>query len=143
MKINRVGYGATLNTGNYENVKLYLEAEVEEWEDPIKCIEVLKQKLLETVRRKEEATDYEERVERARRRISNINYKLGKAKHTWQEIIDAKEKAINLLDTFGVAEEKLSMIKHHFPDTPSFDPVKVDNDDNDNEYGVDVDDILL
>lgn len=136
MKIDRIGYGATLNTGNYESMKLYLEAEIESWEDPIECINILKQKLLETVRRKEEAADYEERAERAERRVSNANYQLEKAKKTWQEIVDAKEKAIALLESFGVGEDKLSTIKYHFPSTPSFDPVKI-NDDDDNEYGVD------
>lgn len=42
MKINRIGFGYTKNLGNYENCKIWLEAELEDWEDALESLNILR-----------------------------------------------------------------------------------------------------
>ncbi|MEG4294289.1 hypothetical protein Q5692_38055 [Microcoleus sp. C2C3] len=42
MKIDRIGFGYVKSLGNYENCKLWLEADLEDWEDPSESLNLLR-----------------------------------------------------------------------------------------------------
>ena len=47
MQIRKIGFGQTKNLGNYQNQKLYLEAELEDWEDPSESLNLLRERVAE------------------------------------------------------------------------------------------------
>jgi uncharacterized coiled-coil protein SlyX len=42
MRKKTIGFGYVKNLGNYENCKLYMEAELEDWENPLESLELLR-----------------------------------------------------------------------------------------------------
>jgi hypothetical protein len=83
MKIDRIGYGETINTGNYENIKPYFEAELEPWEDPIKSLEILKAKCREAENQKRDLEGSKAEAEKAQSRLYWANQALKRAKERW------------------------------------------------------------
>jgi len=47
MKITQIGFGYTKNLGGYENCKVWLEAHLEDWEDPSESLDVLRTRVAE------------------------------------------------------------------------------------------------
>ncbi|MEG4121902.1 hypothetical protein QUA43_31125 [Microcoleus sp. N9_B4] len=47
MKITQIGFGYTKNLGNYENCKVWLEAHLEDWEDPSESLDILRTRVAE------------------------------------------------------------------------------------------------
>jgi len=45
MRIDRIGFGYVKNLGGYENYKLYIEAELESWEDPSQSLDLLRNRV--------------------------------------------------------------------------------------------------
>ncbi|MEG5048846.1 hypothetical protein [Microcoleus sp. B4-C1] len=50
MKINRIGFGYTKNLGNYENCKVWLEADLEDWEDPQESLNCLRNRVAQELK---------------------------------------------------------------------------------------------
>ena len=42
MRITKIGYGKLITTGDFNNRKLYMEAEISKTDDPKKCFDALK-----------------------------------------------------------------------------------------------------
>ncbi|MEG4448551.1 hypothetical protein QUA52_06750 [Microcoleus sp. N9_A3] len=45
MRITRIGFGYTKNLGNYENCKVWLEADLEDWEDASESLNILRDRV--------------------------------------------------------------------------------------------------
>ena len=131
MKIDRVGFGATLNTGNYEKIELYLEAELEPWEDPLESIKALRRKIYEFQNDKQKSDELERKADLAETRLSNANHRLKTAKARWEELVKVRDQVLSILMAAGVSEEKLADLKSRFPNTPNFDSI-ASSDDTEN-----------
>jgi len=146
MKIDRIGYGETINTGNYENIKPYFEAELEPWEDPIKSLEILKAKCREAENQKRDLEDYKAQAEKVQSRLYWANQALKRAKERWEAITLDWERLMFVLQTVGFDEEKIRSLKDNFPNTPDFRPVGIEdvkNDDDEDDDDEDDDDIPM
>ena len=47
MKIRKIGFGQTKNLGNYQNQKIFLESELEDWEDSSQSLDLLRERVAE------------------------------------------------------------------------------------------------
>jgi len=143
MKIVRIGYGETINAGNYnyENLKIWLEADLEPWEDPIQSIEVLRKKVREIVNQKEELSYIFELKHQAERRISWANTQLGVAKKRWQEAAQNWRDLIAMFQSVGASESVIDRLNTSFPNEPNFSPVGQQEPDESDVDESDVDEI--
>ncbi|MFB2833473.1 hypothetical protein [Floridanema evergladense] len=144
MKIVRIGYGETISTGNYENMKPYFEAELEDWEDPLKSLEILKQMVKAVHRGRTDLDDIFEQKLTAERRISWINDRIKSAKKRWQDATKSWQELIAMFKSVGLSQVRIDQIEASFPQEPNFTLIgeepeeeeeeEEEEDDDDNEY---------
>ncbi|GAC1457018.1 MAG: hypothetical protein NVS2B14_00050 [Chamaesiphon sp.] len=121
MKIQLIGYGTTKGIGNFENIKIYSEAVVEEGETPEEAL----QKLREWVNSKcpdyDKTRDLEYRRHNAEQELSRIESELDRktnlAREQWGRLEDIWNKAIAFLKVQGLEHTTFQL---HFPQRPSF-----------------------
>ncbi|OKH39072.1 hypothetical protein NIES2119_08050 [[Phormidium ambiguum] IAM M-71] len=124
MKIKRIGYGCTVTTGSYENKKYYVEADVEDWEDPEETYSALIEWTNKLIKREDEYKDLKRLVGNAESKLGNINYSLRSVEKQW----DAIETSWGNLMTFLKANDlNTEEFERRFPSRPDFSPVGVKN----------------
>lgn len=124
MKIRRIGYGCTVNTGSYENKKYYVEADVEDWEDPDQTYSQLVDWTNKMIKREDEYRDLKRLVGNAESKLGNINYALRSAEKLWETIEHSWGVVINFLRANELETEEF---ERRFPGRPDFGPVVVKN----------------
>lgn len=90
MKINRIGFGYTKNLGGYENCKVWLEADLEDWEDPSESLNQLRDRVVQELDLPDKWFDLKGKfarqltaVETASADLEEVKQKLERAKKRW------------------------------------------------------------
>ena len=95
MKITKIGFGFTKNLGHYENQKLYLEAELEEWEDASQSLNILRDRVAEELSLPDKYLDLKGKFarqlrasEEAKTKLEEINEKIEQAMAAWENFAE-------------------------------------------------------
>ena len=114
MKIKTIAYGVTHNTGNYENIKLYAEAEVEDWENPEETLNHLRNWVKGQVNQHREVDDLREKKNRIERQLDEYNWKLAIAAEKWKSLTEKWDEAVAFLRHHGLESG------YNLPKAPQF-----------------------
>jgi hypothetical protein len=114
MKITTVGYGTTRNTGNYENQKLYLEAEIGEGEEATTILKELEERVNQHVSVTVDVKSLEGQKYALNCQLETIKRKILLAKTAWQELESQWKEAEEFLKFHGITPIK------SFPTAPYF-----------------------
>lgn len=124
MKIKRIGYGCTVNTGNYENKKYYVEADVEDWEDPDQTYSALVDWINQRIKREDEYKDLRRLISNGQSKLGNINYALKDAEKVWRIIEDSWADLMKFLKANDIGTKEFEA---RFPIRPDFNLINVKN----------------
>lgn len=109
MKIKRIGFGYTKNLGNYENCKLWLEADLEDWENPSESLEVLRNRAAQELGFPDEWHNLKDKIAQQVAALESIasaveseKAKLVKAEQAWRNFAE-------FLTAHGVEPDTLSI----------------------------------
>ena len=114
MKIKTIGYGCTRNTGNYETLKFYLEAEIngdENWEE---CFVQLRKLAEQQASGFKEIQDLEERRQQLADDVERFGSKVSWAEHAWNKLEAQWAEAKAFLAVHGIE------LNAKLPDRPAF-----------------------
>ncbi|MEB3281128.1 MAG: hypothetical protein VKK42_19605 [Lyngbya sp.] len=93
MKYKEIGFGLTVNMGNYESLRFDLVAELEDWENPEESMKILKERLVEIA--KVELSNGESRV---LRKLDLDKKYIKEIKEMAREVKAQREKRGELID---------------------------------------------
>lgn len=109
MKITKIGYSYTKNEGNYENSKVYLEAQLEEWEDASQSLNILRSQVAEELKLPERLHDLRNKVDYQERTLRNLGIQALKEKENLERAQRAWENFSEFLTAHGVNPETLTI----------------------------------
>ncbi|MEG3899935.1 MULTISPECIES: hypothetical protein [unclassified Microcoleus] len=109
MKITKIGYGYAKNEGNYENSKIYLEAEIEGWEDASQSLNILRSQVAEELKLPERLHDLRNKVDYQERTLRNLSIQVLKEKENLERAQRAWENFSEFLTAHGVNPETLTI----------------------------------
>lgn len=91
MKNYRIGFGHTKNTGNYQNDRAYIEAELEEWESIEESMDRLRSEVARELNVRGQLLNLKERIhtrekdlEKLDRQVEAAEQKLERAERAWE-----------------------------------------------------------
>ena len=102
MKIKTVGYGRTINTGNYESIRYYLEADVEEGEHWFFCLNQLLDKINELEGNRKHILDVDRECEQLERRKERTQAQLDRLQSQLKGLLGRIEEVNNFLKQHGI-----------------------------------------
>jgi hypothetical protein len=92
MQIDRIGFGYVKNLGNYENCKVWLEAKLEDWEDPSESLNILRSKVAEELNLPDKWFDLKGKLSKQLQALEATNAavavaeeNLKKARQNWED----------------------------------------------------------
>lgn len=95
MKITKIGFGYTKNLGNYENCKVWLEAHLEDWENPSESLDILRTRVSEELELPHKWHDLRNKLEKQTASLealtSEIEFKkveLARAQEAWDNFAE-------------------------------------------------------
>ncbi|AFZ12620.1 hypothetical protein Cri9333_1735 [Crinalium epipsammum PCC 9333] len=113
MKITTIGYGTTRNIGNYENCKVYLEAEVNEGENVDEVLSALRHQADAYAHQHKEVQRLETKKNRLSDDIETYMRKIRSANTAFKRLRQQWEKTTAFLEHHGIK------IVDEFPHNPS------------------------
>ncbi|MEG4329357.1 hypothetical protein [Microcoleus sp. herbarium5] len=154
MKITKIGFGYTKNLGNYENCKVWLEADLEDWENPSESLDVLRTRVAEELELPHEWHELKHQLAKQMASIETFNsiieskkIQLAKAEEVWDNF--AEFLTAHGVDASTLKIENFAATRaDHLPSTPLAEYVADDSaelgfgelDTSDDSYDDDDDD---
>lgn len=102
MEIKRIGYGITRNIGNYENCRVYLEAEINADEDMDQCLVELRKLANKQAAGYQEIQDLEDRRQQLANDIESFGSKVAWAEQSWNKLEAQWAEARSFLAVHGI-----------------------------------------
>jgi len=109
MRIDRIGFGYVKNLGNYENCKVWLEAELEDWEDPLESLNLLRNKVAEEISLPDKWLNLKDKFNQQFQVLEQLNTDTEKAQEKLKEAQKAWGEYQNFLITHGVNPNTLTI----------------------------------
>lgn len=139
MKITKVGFGYTKNEGNYENSKVYLEAQLEDWEDASQSLNILRSQVAEELKLPERLRDLRNKVDYQERTLRNLSIQVLKEKENLERAQRAWETFSEFLTAHGVDPQTLtikdfSAMRKLHTSTPGQENTIIHSDSYDDDY---------
>ncbi|MEG4294552.1 hypothetical protein Q5692_37820 [Microcoleus sp. C2C3] len=110
MRIDRIGFGYVKSLGNYENCKLWLEAELEPWEDPLESLNILRSKVAEELDLPDKWFDLKGKFNRQMQALEATNATLLQSETKLKKAQEAWKNYAAFLTAHGVDPETLLII---------------------------------
>lgn len=107
MKINRIGFGYTKNLGNYKNCKVWLEADLEDWEDPSESFNLFRDKVAQELNLPDKWHDLKGKFNQQSQALEATNAALNKSQEKLKEAQEKWEEFAAFLVAHGVDPENL------------------------------------
>jgi FtsZ-binding cell division protein ZapB len=92
MKVKRIGFGYVKNLGGFENCRVYMEAELEDWENPSESLDLLRTQVAEDLNLPDKWRDLKNKTYRQEQALEITNAaltaaeeKLKKAQKNWDD----------------------------------------------------------
>lgn len=114
MNITKVGYGKTINLGNYENAKYYFEAEINEGENWQVVVEQLQGNIAEFEQKQKDIKSLEEKVTSLALREGRIRYDIEMAERKLADFQERWKEASGFLRQHGINPDS-----YHFEFLPA------------------------
>lgn len=109
MKVKKIGFGYVKNLGNCENCKLYMEAELEDWEDPSESLNLLRGQIAIELSLPDKWFDLKGKFNRTLQTLENINAAITAAEKKLERAERAWENFSEFLTAHGVDPETLTI----------------------------------
>lgn len=84
MKITKVGFGYTKKLGNYENCKVYLEAQLEDWENPEESMAELRNRVSQELDLPDRWHDLKHKFAKQLAALTSVSKRIEKAEKQWE-----------------------------------------------------------
>lgn len=84
MKITKIGFGYVKSLGNYENCKLYLEAQLEDWENPEESMTELRNRVARELDLPDQWHDLKRKFAKQLAALTDVNERLERANKQWE-----------------------------------------------------------
>lgn len=140
MKITKIGFGYTKNEGNYQNSKIYLEAQLEEWENTSQSLDILRSQVAAEMKLPEVLHDLREQVIHQKTTLRNLRIQVKKEQENLEQAQRAWENFSEFLTAHGVNPgtltiEDFSAMRKLHTGTPGQENTIVYSADNGTELG--------
>ena len=135
MRIIKLGYERPKNPAYSLSERVYLEAELEDWENPEESFALLQKRALILLGVDAEVITAEERKKKLKDELKKIKRKGHSAVYVLKELKYKFERAVEVLQANGVNTDAYT-----FPDTPekfSLPPAKDEEDEDEDGYDYD------
>ena len=109
MKITKIGFGYTKNEGNYENSKIYLEAQLEDWENASQSLDILRSQVAAEMKLPKHLHDLREQVSYQKTTLKNLRIQVKKEEENLERAQRAWENFSEFLTAHGVNPETLTI----------------------------------
>lgn len=109
MKITKIGFGYTKNEGNYQNSKIYLEAQLEEWENASQSLDILRSQVAAEMKLPEVLHDLRKQVIHQKTTLRNLRIQVKEEQENLEQAQRAWENFSEFLTAHGVNPETLTI----------------------------------
>lgn len=105
MRITTIGFGYTKSLGNYENCKIYLEAQLEPGEDPEEAMTELRNRVAQELDLPDQWHGLKQKFARQMAALEKLNTRLQAAEKRWAEYAA-------FLESHGVNPDSITIKSH-------------------------------
>lgn len=109
MRATKIGFGYTKNEGNYENSKVWLEAELEDWESASESLNILRSQVAEELKLPREWHDLRGKISRQEETLKSYELKIQEAEKRLEQAQRAWDNFSEFLTAHRVNPKTLTI----------------------------------